>query len=81
MIPLTPRQLEILRCSAMPNRQAALKLKICEQRVKAIHITIYKKLEVHGENSTKKLRAITKALRLGIVDIDELDFDFRTRLV
>ena len=81
MIPLTPRQLEILRSSAMPNRQAALKLKICEQRVKTVHSIIYKKLEVYGEPATKKIRTITKALRLGIVVLADLDFDFRTRLV
>ena len=73
---LTPRQIEILKLVTLPNRQAALKLHIVEQRVKNTWTEIYRRLGIDGDNCTKRIRATTKALRLGIVDLADFVFDF-----
>ena len=63
--------MDILRLSAATNAQTALALGVKLQTIKNTRTEIYRRLGIHGNNN-KKIRALTKALRLGIVSIGDL---------
>ena len=68
---LTKREREVIVLAASSNRQTALRLGVGEQRVKNVWTAVYRKLGVTGGKG-KRIRALTTALREGVVSLSEI---------
>lgn len=65
---LTPREKQVLTLAVdLSNREIGLALGIALQTVKNHLTTIYRKLGVRGEHRQKRIPAILKAAKKGII--------------
>lgn len=80
---MTPRQIEILSLVCFTNQQIARQLGVTMPAVRNQFYAIYKRLGLdNGDSSNmKRIRAVTKALRLGLLALDDLSEGDRVPLV
>lgn len=78
-IKFTKRELEVLRLGGLPNRQIGLQLGLRYNTVRNHWANIYRKLGLLDDrnSNTKKIKALTKVARMGVILIDDIEMDPR----
>jgi len=71
---LTKRQTQILCLAAYPNKQIAVRLQISRKTVRNHFTDIFDRLLGHESPGRTRNKALLRALRLGLIKLDEIAY-------